>query len=174
MRACVGLSQRIPFCARPGKPFAARARRLAEPELTIVLARAPRPPLVRVRRLRSGGQELSAPSIRGRSVLDVVYYHDWVRRACRALREFPSLDTSPRIASPFHVSVSTSPPGSIDFKIKTITLESGKKVKLQIWDTAGQERFRTITTVRLREPPTLSPTSRPQPRACPTETGSAA
>merc|ERR1711924_145695 len=34
----------------------------------------------------------------------------------------------------------------IDFKIKTITLDSGKKVKLQIWDTAGQERFRTITT----------------------------
>ena len=41
-------------------------------------------------------------------------------------------------------------PRSIDFKIKTITLDSGKKVKLQIWDTAGQERFRTITTAYYR------------------------
>jgi small GTP-binding protein len=31
----------------------------------------------------------------------------------------------------------------IDFKIRTIVLDS-KKVKLQIWDTAGQERFRAI------------------------------
>ena len=35
----------------------------------------------------------------------------------------------------------------IDFKIKTITLASGEKTKLQIWDTVGNERFRTITTV---------------------------
>jgi small GTP-binding protein len=34
----------------------------------------------------------------------------------------------------------------IDFKIKTVALEDGKRIKLQIWDTAGQERFRTITT----------------------------
>merc|ERR1711924_182529 len=38
----------------------------------------------------------------------------------------------------------------IDFKIKTITLDSGKKVKLTIWDTAGQERFRTITSAYYR------------------------
>ena len=31
-----------------------------------------------------------------------------------------------------------------DFKFKTVTLKSGKKVKVQLWDTAGQERFRTI------------------------------
>lgn len=31
----------------------------------------------------------------------------------------------------------------VDFKIKTVTLNS-KKIKLQIWDTAGQERFRAI------------------------------
>ena len=31
-----------------------------------------------------------------------------------------------------------------DFKFKYITLQSGKKVKVQLWDTAGQERFRTI------------------------------
>ena len=31
-----------------------------------------------------------------------------------------------------------------DYKYKFITLEDGKKIKLQIWDTAGQERFRTI------------------------------
>ncbi|CAF1547637.1 unnamed protein product [Didymodactylos carnosus] len=33
----------------------------------------------------------------------------------------------------------------IDFKIKTIELDS-KKIRLQIWDTAGQERFHSITT----------------------------
>jgi len=34
----------------------------------------------------------------------------------------------------------------VDFKIKTIDLEDGKTVKLQIWDTAGQERFRTLSS----------------------------
>jgi Ras-related protein Rab-1A len=34
----------------------------------------------------------------------------------------------------------------VDFKVRTIELDSGKVVKMQIWDTAGQERFRTITT----------------------------
>ena len=34
----------------------------------------------------------------------------------------------------------------VDFKIKTITLENSKTVKLQIYDTAGQERFHTITS----------------------------
>ena len=34
----------------------------------------------------------------------------------------------------------------VDFKIRTLTLDDGKIVKMQIWDTAGQERFRTITT----------------------------
>ena len=33
----------------------------------------------------------------------------------------------------------------LDYRLKTLTLKSGKKVKLQIWDTAGQDRFRTIT-----------------------------
>ena len=32
----------------------------------------------------------------------------------------------------------------IEKKNKTVTLKSGKKVKIQIWDTAGQERFRTL------------------------------
>ncbi|AYV75487.1 MAG: GTP-binding protein YPTC1 [Terrestrivirus sp.] len=34
----------------------------------------------------------------------------------------------------------------VDFKIRTISTNNGKKAKLQIWDTAGQERFRTITS----------------------------
>ena len=34
----------------------------------------------------------------------------------------------------------------VDFKVKTINLDSDKTAKLQIWDTAGQERFRTITS----------------------------
>lgn len=38
----------------------------------------------------------------------------------------------------------------IDFKIKSISLDGDKKVKLQIWDTAGQERFKTITTAYYR------------------------
>ena len=33
----------------------------------------------------------------------------------------------------------------LDYRLKTMTLESGKKIKLQIWDTAGQDRFRAIT-----------------------------
>ena len=33
----------------------------------------------------------------------------------------------------------------LDYRLKALTLKSGKKVKLQIWDTAGQDRFRTIT-----------------------------
>lgn len=33
----------------------------------------------------------------------------------------------------------------VDFKIKTVTLNNGKVMKLQVWDTSGQERFRSIT-----------------------------
>ena len=33
----------------------------------------------------------------------------------------------------------------LDYRLKTMTLKNGKKVKLQIWDTAGQDRFRAIT-----------------------------
>jgi len=33
----------------------------------------------------------------------------------------------------------------LDYRLKTMTLQSGKEVKLQIWDTAGQDRFRSIT-----------------------------
>ena len=34
----------------------------------------------------------------------------------------------------------------IDFKIKDIESDSGKKMRLKLWDTAGQERYKTITT----------------------------
>ena len=34
---------------------------------------------------------------------------------------------------------------AVDFKFKTVEVEAGKSVKIQVWDTAGQERFRTIT-----------------------------
>ena len=33
----------------------------------------------------------------------------------------------------------------LDYRLKTMALQSGKEVKLQIWDTAGQDRFRSIT-----------------------------
>ena len=33
----------------------------------------------------------------------------------------------------------------LDFRLKTVELEEGKKIKIQIWDTAGQDRFRAIT-----------------------------
>ena len=33
----------------------------------------------------------------------------------------------------------------LDYRLKNMTLASGKKIKLQIWDTAGQDRFRAIT-----------------------------
>lgn len=38
----------------------------------------------------------------------------------------------------------------VDFRVKTVELKGGKRVKLQIWDTAGQERFRNITTAYYR------------------------
>ncbi|KAG2241465.1 hypothetical protein Bca52824_096551 [Brassica carinata] len=38
----------------------------------------------------------------------------------------------------------------IDFKIQTIELVDGKRIKLQIWDTAGEERFRNIETAFYR------------------------
>ena len=33
----------------------------------------------------------------------------------------------------------------LDYRLKSMTLKSGKNIKLQIWDTSGQERFRAIT-----------------------------
>ena len=33
----------------------------------------------------------------------------------------------------------------LDYRLKTMALENGKNIKLQIWDTAGQDRFRAIT-----------------------------
>ena len=33
----------------------------------------------------------------------------------------------------------------LDYRLKTMTLKSGKDIKLQIWDIAGQDRFRAIT-----------------------------
>ena len=38
----------------------------------------------------------------------------------------------------------------IEFGAKTIEIESGEKVKLQIWDTAGQESFKSITRAYYR------------------------
>lgn len=32
----------------------------------------------------------------------------------------------------------------VDFQIKTVDLDNGTKLKLQLWDTAGQERFYSI------------------------------
>ena len=32
----------------------------------------------------------------------------------------------------------------LDYRLKNMTLQNGKKIKLQIWDTAGQDRFRSI------------------------------
>ncbi len=39
----------------------------------------------------------------------------------------------------------------IDFRFKSVKLDSGKIIKLQIWDTAGQERFRNITSSFFRQ-----------------------
>jgi len=33
----------------------------------------------------------------------------------------------------------------VEFAVKTLELEGGARVKLQIWDTAGQERYRSIS-----------------------------
>ncbi len=33
----------------------------------------------------------------------------------------------------------------LDYRLKNITLENGKNIKIQIWDTAGQEAFQAIT-----------------------------
>jgi len=33
----------------------------------------------------------------------------------------------------------------LDYRLKSMTLNNNKNIKLQIWDTAGQDRFRAIT-----------------------------
>lgn len=33
----------------------------------------------------------------------------------------------------------------VEFAVKTLELENGSRIKLQIWDTAGQERYRSIS-----------------------------
>ena len=33
----------------------------------------------------------------------------------------------------------------LDYRLKSMELDDGKRIKLQIWDTAGQDRFRAIT-----------------------------
>ena len=33
----------------------------------------------------------------------------------------------------------------LDYRLKSMTLQNDKNIKLQIWDTAGQDRFRAIT-----------------------------
>ena len=33
----------------------------------------------------------------------------------------------------------------LDFRLKKITLDDNRKIKVQIWDTAGEDRFRAIT-----------------------------
>lgn len=33
----------------------------------------------------------------------------------------------------------------MDFKVKVVDTNNGKRIKLQIWDTAGQERYRVLT-----------------------------
>ena len=33
----------------------------------------------------------------------------------------------------------------VDFKIKTLIVDSFRTIKLQVWDTAGQERFQSIS-----------------------------
>ena len=32
----------------------------------------------------------------------------------------------------------------LDYKLKTVKLDSGKSIKVQLWDTAGQDKYRTI------------------------------
>jgi Rab family protein len=39
----------------------------------------------------------------------------------------------------------------VEFATKTLTLNTGAKVKAQIWDTAGQERYRAITSAHYRK-----------------------
>ena len=34
----------------------------------------------------------------------------------------------------------------VDFRLCGVSLDDGRRVKLQMWDTAGQERYRTITS----------------------------
>ncbi|KAG9332049.1 hypothetical protein AGOR_G00120530 [Albula goreensis] len=38
------------------------------------------------------------------------------------------------------------PTVGVDFYARSLEIEPGVKIKLQLWDTAGQERFRSITT----------------------------
>ncbi|ESN96723.1 hypothetical protein HELRODRAFT_135208, partial [Helobdella robusta] len=42
------------------------------------------------------------------------------------------------------------PTVGVDFFIRTIDVEPGVRIKLQLWDTAGQERFKSITASYFR------------------------
>eukprot|EP00933_Yihiella_yeosuensis_P001321 TRINITY_DN10213_c1_g1_i1.p1 TRINITY_DN10213_c1_g1~~TRINITY_DN10213_c1_g1_i1.p1 ORF type:complete len:225 (-),score=59.26 TRINITY_DN10213_c1_g1_i1:158-832(-) len=39
----------------------------------------------------------------------------------------------------------------MDFQSKTVYLENGRQVRLQLWDTAGQERFRSLIPSYIRD-----------------------
>mmetsp|Transcript_51192 Transcript_51192/g.94711 ORF Transcript_51192/g.94711 Transcript_51192/m.94711 type:complete len:221 (-) Transcript_51192:146-808(-) len=39
----------------------------------------------------------------------------------------------------------------MDFQSKTISLEDGRQIRLQLWDTAGQERFRSLIPSYIRD-----------------------
>ena len=39
----------------------------------------------------------------------------------------------------------TEPTVGVDFYVRTLVLEDGVTIKLQLWDTAGQERFRWLS-----------------------------
>lgn len=39
----------------------------------------------------------------------------------------------------------------VDFRICGVSVDDGRRVKLQMWDTAGQERYRTITSSYYRD-----------------------
>lgn len=44
-------------------------------------------------------------------------------------------------------AMNSKPTVGVEFVVRSVILEEGKLISVQIWDTAGQERYRSISSM---------------------------